>query len=209
MKKLIILLALLTLGGCAMPEWRVFQRKVPVTMSEKPAKQIEGEKQGAALIREITTPPVQDAAVAVQKVHEVAISLSASLGEPAQPVKLEDQAAVIAALRNGLIAKEHQLEQWKAFGKKYGGMPLEGTGIDLAGPTGFIGLIAIVALCIAFPPIGYIILRALPVLWGYFRSSTTAISGFIAEHPDAGEQLKAKLSSKMDLAHKRLVKARA
>lgn len=200
---------LLLCAGCALPQWRVFQAKVPTTQSDKPARQIEGEKQGAALIREITTPPVADPATAVQQAHAVAVDLSASLGEPAKPVHVEDQAAVIAALRSGLVAKERQLEQWKQFGRKYGGTPLEDTGINLAGPAGLAALVGLIALCIACPAVGYLVLRVLPLLWGFFRSTTTAIGEFIQSHPDAGENLKTTLSRKMDAAHKRLVKLRA
>jgi hypothetical protein len=80
--------------------------------------------------------------------------------------------------------------------------------VNLAGPAGLLGLIGVVAACIAFPPIGYILLRALPVLWGFFRSTTSAISEFTTANPDEGERLKLTLSRKMDAAHKRLVKTR-
>lgn len=195
--------------GCSLPQWRVFQRQVPATQSEKPARQVEGERQGAALIRELTSPPVPDPGHAVQQVHAVAVDLSASLGEPAQPVRVEDQAAVVAALRSGLAAKDRQLDQWRQFGRKYGGTPLEGTGINLAGPAGLVGLVGVVVLCVAVPPIGYALLRCLPVLWGYFRSTTRAVADYAAAHPEAGDELKAQLSRRMDRAHKRLVKARA
>lgn len=205
----LVLAWVLFVTGCALPQWRFFQAKVPATMSEKPARQIEGEKQGAALIRELTAPPVADAGHTVQQVHAVAVDLAASLGEPAQPVRIEDQAAVIAALRSGLVAKERQLEQWKQFGRKYGGTTLEDTGINLAGPAGLLGLIAVVALCVAVPPVGYALLRVLPVLWGFFRSTTRAVSDFAQARPEAGEELKVQLSRRMDRAHKKLVKTHA
>ncbi len=50
---------------------------------------------------------------------------------------------------------------------------------------------------------------ALPLLWGFFRRTTTAVAEFAKEHPEAGKQLAGKLSDKMDQAHKLLVKRRA
>lgn len=206
LKLLASTVTLALLSACALPQWRVFQAKVPATESAKPAAQLEGERQGAALIRELSAPPVADPAHAVQQVHAVAVDLSASLGEPARPVRVEDQAEVIAALRSGLVAKERQLERWKEFGRKHAGTPLEGTGFNLAGPAGALGLVAVIALCVAVPPVGYILLRALPLLWGFFRSTTRAVADFAAARPDAGLELKAQLSRRMDRAHKRLVK---
>jgi hypothetical protein len=89
---------------------------------------------------------------------------------------------------------------------RYGGTPLEDTGINLAGPAGLLGLIALIAACVAFPPIGLLLLRTLPVLWGYFSRTTQAIGEFTAAHPDAGEELKVNLSRRMDEAHKALVR---
>lgn len=194
------------LTGCALPQWRVLQKTVPATLSEKPKAQVEGEKQGAAFIRDVTRPPVADAPKAVQQVHQVASALSASLGEPASPVVVEDQTAIIRALKAGLRAKEGQLAQWQAFGRKYAGTPLEGTGINLAGPAGVLGLVGVVAACIACPALGYALLRVLPLLWGYFRRTTAAVNELAQAHPDAAEKLKGRLSARMDDAHKALVK---
>ncbi len=203
------LLSLLLLTGCVMPEWRVFQRKVPATESAKPAAQEEGERRAAAFIHEATRPPVPDAAVAVEQVHQVAAGLRSSLGEPKEPVKVEDFDAVIAEMRDGIRKRDEQLERWKQFGRKYGGTPLEGTGVDLAGPAGLLGLVGVIALCIAVPPVGYALLRVLPLLWGFFRSTTRAVADYADARPDAAKELKAQLSRRMDLAHKRLVKVHA
>lgn len=199
---------LLTLAACALPQWRVFQKTVPKDEG-KPAAQAEGEKRAAAYIVARTTPPVADPAAAVENVHQVASGLSASLGQPKEPVKVADYDSVIAGLREANRAKDAKLAAYEAWSRKYGGTALEDTGINLAGPAGALGLVGVIALCIAFPPIGYLLLRALPLLWGFFRSTTAAVSEFTAANPDAGEQLKANLSRKMDTAHKRLVRARA
>jgi hypothetical protein len=62
---------------------------------------------------------------------------------------------------------------------------------------------------VIFPPVGYLLLRALPVLWGFFRATTNGVANFVAENPEAGADLKAQLSRKLDASHKRLVKKRA
>lgn len=209
MRLLVALLPLLLLTACALPQWRVFQRRVPATESAKPAPQEEGERRAAAYIHEATRPPVPDAAATVEKVHQVAAGLRSSLGEPAQPVRVADYEAVLRELREGIRQRDEQLERWKAFGRKHGGIALEGTGLNLAGPAGLAGLVGVVALCVAVPPVGYALLRLLPVLWGFFRSTTRAVADFAAARPDAASELKAQLSRRMDRAHKRLVKVHA
>lgn len=206
-------LLLMALAGCALPQWRIFQSKVDPKLAEKAKPQVEAERQAAAFIAEVSKPgtPVAPAAMKqkLESIHAVAVPLSASLGEPEKPVAIEDQEVVIAALRKGLIEEQKKAEQWREFARKFANQPIEGTGINLAGPAGVVGLVLVIAACIAFPPIGYVLLRALPLLWGYFRRTTTAIGEFTKENPDAGKELAAKLSKKMDEAHKRLVRKRA
>lgn len=211
---IVIAVVALGLAGCSLlPEWRVFQKKVPAgpAMVEKTEAQREGERRAAAYIDERSKPPVKNPADAVSDIHAVSGPLRASLGEPKQPVQVDDRAKddVIASLRTGLAAKEKQLEAWKAFGRKYGGKELEGTGVDLAGPAGLLGLAGVVALCIACPAVGYVVLRVLPLLWGFFSRTTEAVAEYAKSNPREGEKLGAMLSAKMDSAHKRLVKRRA
>ncbi len=206
---LVSALILVAVSSCALPQWRVFQTTVPKEDANTPPATKESQKRAAKYIAVRTAPPVPNAGQTLADVHEVAVSLSSSLGEPAKAVTVADQAAVIAELSAGLKAKDNQLEKWQAFGRKYGGKPLEETGINLAGPAGLLGLVAVVALCIAVPPIGFALLRWLPILWGYFRKSTAAISEFARANPDAGEKLAVTLGDKFDSAQKRLVKVRA
>ncbi len=209
MRLIAVIFVLLLLPGCSLPQWRVFQRTVPATESAKPARQEESERRAAAYIHEATRPPVASAAATVEKVHQVAAGLRSSLGEPAEPVHVEDYEAVLSQLREGIRQRDAQLERWKQFGRRYAGTPLEGTGINLAGPAGVLGLAAVVALCVAVPPVGYALLRLLPVLWGFFRSTTRAVADFADQRPEAAQELKAQLSRRMDRAHKRLVKSHA
>jgi hypothetical protein len=195
--------------GCSLlPSWRVFQAKIDPKLAEKSADQVEAERRAAAYIVQASAAPASNPAAQVANIHAVAVPLSSSLGEPQLPVVAADQAAVIAALRQGILAEQQKAEQWRAFARKHAGREIEGTGIDIAGPTGLLVLAGIVAACIAFPPIGYVLLRALPLLWSFFRRTTAAIGEFGQENQDAGKQLAAKLSRRMDEAHKKLVRKR-
>jgi len=206
---LVVILLLMGLAACALPNWRVFQKKVPIAETVTPAATTEGQRRAAKYIATVTTPPVPDPTHVVEKVHEVAVGLSASLGEPDKPVTIEDYDAVVKALAAGLKAKDAQLERWREFGRKYAGKPLEDTGINLAGPMGLLGLVGVIAACIACPPIAYAILRVLPVLWGFFRKGTAAVAEFAKQDPEAGSRLAVELSRKLDSAQKRLVRVRA
>ena len=193
-------------GGCQLPQWRIFQKKVDPKMAETPAAQVEGQKRAAAYIVKRTEPPVAAPAMAVVDVHHVAVGLSASLGEPEKPVTLEDKDAVIASLRKGLQAKEAQLDAWKKFARTYAGKPLEDTGINLAGPAGLLALAGVVAACVFVPGFGYVLVRLVPVLWGMVRRMASGIESFAAEVPGAGEVLKNQyLSRKMDSIDKKIV----
>lgn len=204
MARLVMGFALFLPAGCSLAPWRVWQQKVPAAQSEKPPGQIEGERRGAAYIRLRSTPPVPDAARAIADIHPVAEALASSLGEPQHPPAVDDKAATIAALHVGLQAKDRQLEAWKAFGRKYGGMPIEGTGISLAGPAGLIGLIALIAACVAFPALGYLVLRVVPVLWGALRGTATAVEHFAAAVPHQAAVLESHLAQRHTPAQTRL-----
>ena len=203
----IAVVLLLLLCGCSLPQWRVFQKTVPTDTGPAPAV-IESQRRAAALIVDLSASLSADPAKQVSDIHAVAVPLSVSLGEPLKRATVFQAPDVVASLRKSSLDAQAKAEKWREFARKHGGAPLEGTGVNLAGPAGLIGLIAVVAACVAFPPIGYVLLRALPVLWGFFRSTTSAISEFTTANPDEGERLKLTLSRKMDAAHKRLVKTR-
>ena len=203
----IAVVLLLLLCGCSLPQWRVFQKTVPTDTGPAPAV-IESQRRAAALIVDLSASLSADPGKQMADIHAVAVPLSVSLGEPLKRATVFQAPDVVASLRKSSLDAQAKAEKWREFARKHGGAPIEGTGVNLAGPAGLLGLIAVVAACIAFPPIGYVLLRALPVLWGFFRSTTSAISEFTTANPDEGERLKLTLSRKMDAAHKRLVKTR-
>lgn len=198
-------------AGCQMPQWRVFQKKVDPKMADTPAAQTEGQKRAAAYIVARTTPPVADPAVAVQDVHQVATGLSASLGQPAKPVTVEDKDAVIASLRAGLAAKDAQLEKWKKFARDYANKPIEDTGINLAGPAGLLAFAGVIAACIFVPGFGYVLLRLLPVLWSALKRAVGLVEAAARKAPDVVAELKQALPQQEDAARKaiRIAKPRA
>lgn len=206
---LLALLAALCLAGCALPQWRVFQAKIDPKLAEKPAPQLEAERRSAALIVDLSAAPTANPAGRIAEIHAVALPLSASLGEPLKRATVFEAPAVIAESRAGLLASQRKAEAWKAFAQKYAGKPIEDTGVNLAGPAGLLALAGVVAACIACPALGYLLLRVVPLLWGFFSRTTSAVAEFAEEHPAAGLQLAGKLSNKMDAAHKALVKRRA
>ena len=203
----VLAITVLLVAGCALPQWRIFQTKVPTDTGPTPAV-VEAQRAGAKFIEQKSAAPEANPAKQLAAIHAVATPLSRSLGEPAKPIEHEDTRRTIAGLEKATLDAQAKATAWRDFSRKYGGTALEDTGINLAGPAGLLGLIGIIAACIAFPPIGYLLLRALPVLWGFFRSTTGAVAEFATAHPDAAVDLKATLSRKMDSAHKKLVRVR-
>jgi len=207
-----VALALLVLNvslcGCSLTGWRVGQAKVPVDTGPS-VQSVESQRRAAALIVDLSASLSSDPGKQIADIHTVAIPLSISLGEPLKRATVFQAPDVVASLRRSTLDAQAKADKWRDFSKKYAGTALEDTGINLAGPTGFLALIAVIALCVAFPPIGYLLLRALPLLWGFFRATTNGVANFVAENPEAGADLKAQLSRKLDASHKRLVKKRA
>lgn len=201
------IIAIFLVTGCALPQWRVFQTKVPTDAGPTPAV-VEAQRAGAKFIERKSAKVEANPAKQLAAIHDVAAPLSISLGEPAKPIKLDETSDTIAALNKSVLEAQAKADKWREFARKHGGTALEDTGINLAGPAGLLGLIGIIAACVAFPPIGYLLLRALPILWGFFRSTTGAVAEFAEAHPAAAHDLKNTLSRKMDTAHKKLVRVR-
>lgn len=187
---------------------RIFQTKVDPALGKKPLTQIVAEQQAAEYIASVSAAPAADPVAQVAKIHAVAAPLSESLGIPKTPTTAADSERIIAALRAGKLAEQDRAEKWRAFALKYGGKPIEGTGINLAGTAGIVGFVLVVAAVVAFPPLGYILLRVLPLLWGYFKQTSAAIEHFVASGRDPDEKLRGELSSKMDQAQKTLIRRR-
>lgn len=201
-----VVVMVVLLGCAALPEWRVGQKKVDPKLGQKPPEQIEGERKGADYIEQKSAAPEPDTTGQLADIHEVAGLLSASLGEPEKPVTIEDQAKVIAALRKGLRSEQKKADGWKAFALKYGGKPIEGTGVDLAPWGGGLGLVAIVAACILVPGFGTFVLYVIRRLRGTVQQMAQGVEEFAIEHPEKAAELQEYLSSAMDKPMKAIVK---
>jgi len=205
MRTAVALAACLMLAGCSVPQWRIFQAKVPTETGRTDA-QAEGEKRAAAYIEARSRPPVADPVEAVTDIHTVAAPLSASLGPPSRPITTDDREAVIAGLQKALAAKEAELEKWRAFARKHGGRTIEGTGINILPFVGTGGFIALIVLIVLFPPLGYLLVRVLPVLWSALRSIARGVETVAVKAPGAAKAVKSELSRVMDRSEKTAIR---
>lgn len=206
---LLSVIAFLFLTACQMAQWRVLQEKIDPKLVEKPKGQIEAERQGAQYISVKSSIPEQDTIKQLQEIHAVAVPLSSSLGAPEVPMTVEDAQKTIKSLEGALTSQQRQADAWRDFARKNAGVKLEGTGYNLAGPAGLAALAGVIALCVLVPPIGYVFLRMLPVLWGFFRKATNAVSEFADKRPDAANDLAVTLRGNLNSSHKRLINKKA
>lgn len=199
-------LVALTFAGCsALPSWRIFQKKIDPKLVEKPDKQVEAERQAAKYIVLKSAAPFGNPVTQLEEIHSVAVPLSASLGEPAQVIVVQDKDSIIAALHAGMIAEQKKTEAWKAFATKYAGKEIEGTGVDLAPWGGGLGLIGLLAACILVPGFGTLVLFVIKRLRGTVQQISQGVEEYAAANPAAAADLKQKLRGTMDLAHQAIV----
>jgi hypothetical protein len=202
-KKAVALAFLFLLSGCLLPEARVFQKKVPVEQASPEI--LEGQRQGADYIEQRSASPGADPIKTIEEIHAVAAPLSASLGEPAKKVTVNDGDAVLASLKKALIAEQKRADEWKKFSQKYGGTQLEGTGIDLAAPGALLGVGTLVALFIFVPGTLSVALFVIRRLRLTLQQTVKSVEEFAAENPEAAASLKARQSSNLDRAEKAIV----
>lgn len=198
--KTIILISCLFLAGCQLPQWRVFQTKVPEPIVKGP-RAVEVERQAADLLAKRIEKPVE--------LIPVAQRLSASLGLPEKP--LEGDTANLApdtvkALEKELLRSQGELAALNKLLEKNEGKEVEGTGINIFGASFSLGVVAIVVLCIMFPPIGLVLWTIFKRLSGALTTTAKGISNYISENPEAGEKLKGYLAKTQDAAHKATIR---
>lgn len=187
-----------------MPQWRVGQAEVPRPV-EKPAVQVEAERQAADLIAKRIEEPVA--------LKPVAANLSASLGAPEHPIpaetktedaakeSLEDLQAGMAKLQAAVVAQNRILA-------RYAGKEIEGTGINLFGPGVTAVVLGLIVLAVVFPPLATILFFMLRRVGGAMSATVAGVEDFIQarQDDDAVKELKAALSKRMDTAHKAIVR---
>lgn len=203
MRVVLVLLCLFFSGCSLLPEVRVFQKTVPVDTT--PAAVIEGQRQGAKFIALKSASPGPDPAKTISEIHQVAVPLSDSLGEPEKKVTLEDKDKVIASLKDAVLAEQKKAADWKKFSQKYAGRELEGTGVDLAAPGALLGVATIVALFIFVPGTLTVALFFIRRLRLTLQNTVKSVQEFAEENPEAGAKLLARQSSNLDRAEKKLI----
>lgn len=196
--------ACLMLSGCAslLPEWRLFQKKVPAPIV-KPASQVETERRTADYIaRTVEQPP---------QLKGMARDLSESLGKPEHPIAADatpDDAEERMARewQKALRKQQEQLDQLNALLAASEGKKIEDTGINVFGfSVGAAGL-ALVVLCVMFPPLATILWAIFKRVSGALHATAQGIANFVKDNPDAGEKLKDYLSKTQDAAHKQIIR---
>lgn len=205
MRALVLVGICLISTGCALPQWRIFQQKVPVDEGKAPV-QVEAERRAASYLAQRSATPDLDPLKEIAEIHEVAVPLSASLGEPKKEVRLEDgRDQLIAELRAGLQAQQARAEAWKKFGEKYAHTKLEGTGINLAGPSLILVVVGVIALFVLVPGALTFALILIQRLKGTVRSMAQAVEEVEAKDPAKGKALKARVQAIGDKTHSRII----
>jgi hypothetical protein len=198
-------LAALLLTACGViPEWRVWQKKVP-TDAGKPPAQAEAERRGAKLIVIDTAVVAPDPVKQIAAVHEVAAALSASLGEPAALVVAEDHAAILDALRRGILAQQKRADDWRAFALKYSGKEIEGTGFDIAKPSVLLAIAAVLALLVFVPGAFTAAIFVIKRLQGTIRTMAQAVEETDVKDPAVGAAIKKRVGEIGDKSHSKII----
>jgi len=196
-----LILVLFLLSGCTsiLPQWRVFQKKVPEPII-KPASQIEVERQTADYIARNIETPVQ--------LKPMSVRLSESLGRPEKPIQDqldEAEAYMNKSWQKELRKQQDQLDELNKLLTAQGGKKIEGTGINVFGFTIGGAGIALIVLCVMFPPIATILWTIFKRVSGALTTTAEGISNFIKDNPDSGAQLKSYLAETQDKVHKQVI----
>lgn len=189
--------------ACSPP--RIFQATVPPPIL-KPEAQVESERVAADLIARKIEAPVE--------LKPVAVSLASSLGAPVKSlvdVKIFDLPAAAhtadADLRAGMVAMQKELRDVNIRLAKLQGKPIEGTGLNLLGPSTVLIVGGLIALGVAFPP-------AFTVMAFLYRRMRATAGHIVTAIDDVGkdpataetlDKLKTSLSARMDRAHRNVV----
>lgn len=177
----------------SVPQWRVFQKEVPdpVTKSEK---QIEAERQSADLLARKIEQPVE--------LKPVAQTLSESLGRPENPIEGEDigktsreaTKAVSVAVRDYQERRDEQ-DDWL---RRYAGLDIENTGVNLFGGSVVLSLGAVVALMVLVPGFGSLVIFMIRRIYASGKEVVEGIEVFKQAEPDKAAELEEWLSSYMN-----------
>lgn len=194
MKYTSIIGLIILLSGCTGLE--VMRKNVPEPIV-KSEKQKEAEKVGANyLARKVEKP---------QEAKEVARSLSTSLGEPAK--QEDDPNKIIKDLRENIRKQQEELDELNEELEQYQGKKVAGTGINVFGVGMSGSVIALVILCILFPPILTIIFFVIKNLKRTIECLVTGVQDLVEKDPPAGRDFLGAMSRRMDTSQKGIIKS--
>jgi hypothetical protein len=197
----VYLMALLAFSGCNVPQWRVFQSKVPAPLV-KSAVQIEAERAGADLVARTIEKPVE--------LVPVAQKLSESLGAPEHPITQANTTTAakdaLDGLREGIKAKQHDLDKQNKLLAQYEGKKIEGTGVNVFGFAVSLPVIGLIALCIFFPGALGILLRMFLRVRGALKATIAAGQAFKEENPAFAKSFNDTMTKAQDQVHQAIVK---
>lgn len=190
-----VILLCLALTGCGVVPTRLFQKTVPMPISNVVT---EEHKQSAELLTHgVINPPA---------LETVAERLSDSLGKPAKFLpsttteQVEASASVaLTRLESNISALQKQVDDQNKFLAKYAGTKLENTGFDIASWGGGFLLIGLVILAIACPPVMTLLffaLRRMKAAAGIVVNELEAAAQS-AETQDAVKAIKSKIAKSM------------
>ena len=188
----LILLSSVFISGCQLPQWRVFQKKVPGPLV-KAESVVELERQSADFIaRNVIEPP---------ELKPIAEKLSQSLGAPKEPIlespaKAEDEFA--RAWNKELLKTQKQIRELNDELAALNGKKVEDTGFNVFGPSMGLLVVGVVALLVMFPPLATVLWWLMQRASGALTRTAKGVSNFIKENPNEGERLKDYLEKAQD-----------
>ena len=200
MKRLSLVLCVVMLSGCAVPQWRVFQKSVPAPVGKSEA-QVESERQAADLIAKTVEEPVQ--------LRPVAQTLSESLGKPLKPLDHTNiptaSNRAVSGLESGILEVQRERAKQDEFLARYEGLQIENTGVNLFGGSVVLSMVAVVALCVLVPGFGTLVLFLIRRLRVGLQQTVEGIAQFSEDEPESAQRLKNHLRGRMDSGSKAVV----
>lgn len=195
----LILLSSVFISGCQLPQWRVFQKKVPQPIV-KPASVVELERQSADFIaRNLLEPP---------ELKPVAVKLSQSLGAPKEPIldtPVEAESQFEKAWNKELLKTQAQIAELNKELQELNGKKVEDTGLNVFGPSMGLLVIGGIALLVAFPPLATILWWLMQRASGALTRTARGISNYVKENPNEGERLKNYLKQTQDTVDREVI----
>ena len=195
----LILLSSVFISGCQLPQWRVFQKKVPGPLV-KAESVVELERQSADFIaRNVIEPP---------ELKPIAEKLSQSLGAPKEPIlespaKAEDEFA--KAWNKELLKTQEQIRELNDELAALNGKKVEDTGFNVFGPSMGLLVVGVVALLVMFPPLATVLWWLMKRASGALTRTAKGISDYIKDNPTDGQRLKEYLKKSQDAIDREVI----